>query len=121
MKRLVLLLVLAGGLSVLSVASAGADPGGSNPKAQHRSFSCDDGNTYSAGFVGVAPGNFYLDGTTSMFVLKVFTEYTAPGGELIATFNYGIPGFDPSELITCSYSDPAGIYNVFSGFITPRA
>ena len=121
MKRLLLLLTLVGVLFGFTVSPAGADPGtsGNNPQVQYRTFSCDDGNTYSAGFVGVAPGNFFLVGTTSMFVLKVFTEYL-PSGE-VKTFNYGIPGFDWSELITCSYTDPAGIRNVFSGFITPRS
>lgn len=118
MKRLALAFVLAA-LMGFSVASASADPGSSNPKVQYRTFSCDDGNTYSAGFVGVAPGNFFLVGTTNMFVLKVFTEYLTSGE--VKTFNYGIKGFDPSELITCSYTDPAGIRNVFSGFITPRS
>jgi hypothetical protein len=104
-----------------TVAVAPADPGSSNPKAQYRTFSCDNGVTYSnAVFVGFASGSFLLSDSTDVFAIKVFSEYTAPGGELIATFNYGIPGFDSSSLITCSYTDPEGIYNVFSGFITPR-
>jgi hypothetical protein len=119
MNRLVLALALVGVLLGFGAAAVSADPGSNNPKAQYRTFSCDDENTYSAGYVGVAPGNFFLVGTTSMFVLKVFTEYL-PSGE-VKTFNYGIPGFDPSELITCSYTDPAGTYNVFSGFVTPRS
>ena len=119
MKRFTLLVALVGALMAFTVTSASADPGSNNPKVQYRTFSCDDGILYSAGFVGVAPGNFLLVGTTSIFVLKVFTEYL-PSGE-VKTFNYGIPGFDPSALITCSYTDPAGIRNVFSGFITPRS
>jgi hypothetical protein len=104
------------------LAVASADPGSSNPKTQYRTFSCDNGITYTnAVFVGFASGSFLLSDSTDVFAIKVFSEYTAPGGELIATFNYGIPGFDPSSLITCSYTDPAGIYNVFSGFITPRS
>jgi hypothetical protein len=105
-----------------TVAVASADPGSNNPKAQYRTFSCDNGITYAnAVFVGFASGSFLLSDSTDVFAIKVFSEYTAPGGELIATFNYGIPGFDSSELITCSYTDPEGIYNVFSGFITPRS
>jgi hypothetical protein len=71
-------------------------------------------------FVGVAPASFLLVGTTDVFVIKTFTEYTAPGGQVIFTHDSGIKGFDPSTLIACHYTDAAGIYNVFSGFITPR-
>jgi len=121
MKR-ILLLLLVGVLFGFTVASASADPGGNNPQVQYRTFSCDNGITYyNAVFVGFASGSFLLSDSTNVFAVKVFTEYTSPGGEVIATFNYGIPGFDPSELITCSYTDPEGIYNVFSGFITPRS
>jgi hypothetical protein len=118
MKRLVLSLVLAGVLLGVTAASASADPGSNNPQVQYRTFTCDNGNTYNAGFVGVAPGNFFLVDSTSMFAIKVFTE-VFPSGE-VKTFNYGIPGFDPSSLITCSYTDPQGVFNIFSGFITPR-
>ena len=54
-----------------------------------------------------------------MFAIKVFTEYFPEGGS--KTFNYGIPGFDPGTLVTCSYTDPLGVLNVFSGFFTPRS
>jgi hypothetical protein len=54
-----------------------------------------------------------------MFAIKVFTE-VFPSGE-VKTFNYGIPGFDPSSLVTCSYTDPQGVFNIFSGFLTPRS
>jgi hypothetical protein len=104
MRRLVLLLAIVGVVFGFAVASASADPGHANPKAQYRTFSCDNGSTYDAGFVGVAPGNFFLVGTTSVFVLKVFTEIFPDG--TTKTFNYGIPGFDPSSLVTCSYTDP---------------
>jgi hypothetical protein len=113
-----LALVLA---SMIALPVASADPGSNNPIVQYRTFFCDNGNTYNGAFVGVAPANFLLVGTTNMFELKVFTEYTAPGGQVIKTFNTGINGFDPSTLVTCHYTDPAGIYNVFSGFITPRS
>lgn len=112
------------GLFVLALASvttlpvASADPGANNPKVQYRTFSCDNGKTYDGGFVGVAPGNFFLIDSTSIFAIKVFTEIFPSGGS--ETFNYGIPGFDQSTLITCSYTDPQGVFNVFSGFITPR-
>jgi len=119
MKGFVLLLVLAGALMAFTAASASADPGSNNPQVQYRTFSCDNGNTYDAGFVGVAPGNFFLVDSTSMFVLKVFTEILPDG--TIKTFNYGIPGFDPSSLVTCSYTDPEGIFNIFQGFLTPRS
>jgi hypothetical protein len=119
MRRLVLLLAVVGGVFGFAVASASADPGANNPIVQYRSFSCDNGATYRAGFVGVAPGNFFLVDTTSVFVLKVFTEIFPDG--TTETFNYGIPGFDPGSLVTCSYTDPQGVRNVFSGFLTPRS
>jgi hypothetical protein len=107
-KRLVLLLVVAAVFG-FSVASASADPGtsGNNPKTQYRTFSCDDGNTYSGGFVGFASADFFIVGSTGTFAIKVFSEYTSPGGDLIATFPTGIQGY-PGPLLTCSYTDPQG-------------
>ena len=119
MKRLVLLLVLARILFGFAVASASADPGASNPQVHYRTFSCDNGNTYSGGFVGFASGSFFVIDSTTVFAIKVFTEYFPEGGS--KTFNYGIPGFDPGTLVTCSYTDPLGVLNVFSGFFTPRS
>jgi hypothetical protein len=119
MKRVVLLTMLVGVLLGIPVDSASAEPGSNNQNVQYRTFSCDNGTTYNAGFVGVAPGNFFLVDSTSVFAVKVFTEYFPGGGS--KTFNYGIPGFDPSTLLTCSYTDPQGIYNVFQGFLTPRS
>jgi hypothetical protein len=116
MKRFVLLLVLAGALTAFTVASASADPGtsGNNPQVQYRTFTCDNGQTYSGGFVGFAAADFFINGTTSTFAIKVFTEFTSPP----KTFYTGIQGY-PGPLITCSYTDPQGIFNVFSGFFTP--
>jgi hypothetical protein len=105
--------------ALIAVPVASADPGGNNPQVQYRTFSCDDGNTYNAGFVSPVSGNFFLVGSTDTFAIKVFTE-VFPSGET-KTFNYGIPGFDPSSLVTCSYTDPEGVLNVFSGFFTPRS
>jgi hypothetical protein len=119
MNRFVLRLVLAGALTAFTVAPATADPGSNNPQVQYRTFSCDNGNTYDAGFVGVAPGNFFLVDSTSVFAIKVFTEFL-PSGE-VKTFNYGIPGFDSSTLVTCSYTDPQGTLDIFSGFLTPKS
>jgi hypothetical protein len=117
-KGLVLLLMLVGNLVASSAVSASADPGDRNSQQQDRTFSCDDGNTYDAGFVGSSSGSFFIVDSTSEFVLKVFTEYFPDG--TVKTFNYGYPGFDPSTLVTCSYKDPQGVLNVFSGFFTPR-
>jgi hypothetical protein len=119
MNRLALSLVLLVVFFGVMVAAATADPGGNNPQVQYRTFSCDNHVTYSAGFVGMAPGNFFLVDSTSMFVLKVFTEIFPDG--TVKTFNYGIPGFDPSSLLTCSYTDPQGVLNIFQGFLTPRS
>jgi hypothetical protein len=113
MKRIVTLLVLAGALA--TVASASAEPGNNNPNIEYRTFSCSNGVTYTGGFVGIS-ANFFLVGSTNVFVFKEFTTYLPSGPE---TFNYGIKGFDPSTLLTCSYTDPDGNYNVLQGFITP--
>lgn len=118
MKRLVLLLVLAGAVMAFTVASASADPGtrGNNPQVQYRTFTCDNGQTYSGGFVGFAAADFFINGTTSTFAIKVFTQFTSPP----KTFYTGIQGY-PGPLITCSYTDPQGIFNIFSGFFTPNS
>lgn len=118
MKRLALALVLAGLLLSLAAATAGADPGSNNPNVQYRTFSCDNGNGYSAGFVGPS-ASFFLTDSTSMFVMKIFTEYFPTGGS--KSFNYGIKGFDPGSLLTCWYTDPQGVYNLFQGFFTPNS
>jgi hypothetical protein len=105
--------------AVGTVPAASADPGSNNPQVQYRTFSCDNGQTYTAGFVGFASGNFFLVDSTSTFAIKEFTEYFPSGGS--QTFNYGYPGFDSSSLVTCSYTDAEGVLNVFSGFFTPRS
>jgi hypothetical protein len=117
MKALVLL-VLAGALMAFTVASATADPGtsGKNPQVQYRTFTCDNGQIYSGGFVGFAAADFFINGTTSTFAIKVFTVFTSPP----KTFYTGIQGY-PGPLITCSYTDPQGIFNSFSGFLTPHS
>jgi hypothetical protein len=117
MKRLSLALVLASLLLALAATTASADPGSNNPKVQYRTFYCNDGNSYNAAFVGPS-ASFLLTDSTSMFVMKVFTEYFPAGGS--KTFNYGINGFDPNALLTCWYTDPQGVYNLFQGFLTPR-
>jgi hypothetical protein len=114
MKLLVILLVLVGVLCGFTVASASADAG-SSPQAQYRTFTCDNGNTYTGGFVGFAAANFFIVGTTDTFAIKVFTEFLPSGPK---TFYTGIQGY-PGPLVTCSYTDPQGIFNVFSGFFTP--
>ena len=113
MKGFVLLLVLAGVLMAFTVASASADAG-SSPQAQYRTFTCN-GNTYTGGFVGFAAADFFIVGTTDTFAIKVFTEFLPSGPK---TFYTGIQGY-PGPLVTCSYTDPKNIFNVFSGFFTP--
>jgi hypothetical protein len=114
MRRFLLLLVVAGALMAFAVAPASADPG-SNPQVQYRTFTCDNGNTYSGGFVGFASADFFIVGSTTTFAIKIFTEYLPSGP---TTFYTGIQGY-PGPLVTCSYTDPQGIFNVFSGFFTP--
>jgi hypothetical protein len=122
MKGLVLILAIAGVLTASWVTSASAGPGSGNPRAQLRTFTCDNGITYTdAVFVGFASGSFLLADSTDVFAIKIFSEYTSLGGDLIATFNYGIAGFEGVPLLSCSYTDPQGIYNLFQGFITPRS
>ena len=116
MHRLVLLSVFAGVILWFGAASAGADPGANNPVAQYRTFSCTNGKSYSAVFAGPS-ASFLLTDRTSVFAIKVFTEIL-PSGDA-KTFNYGIGGFDASSLLTCSYTDPEGVFNVFQGFLTP--
>jgi hypothetical protein len=118
MKGFVLLLVLAGALLAFTVSSASADPGSTNPQVQYRTFTCNNGNTYSGGFVGIAPADFFIVGTNDTFAIKIFTEFLPSGPK---TFYTGISGFEPSALVTCSYTDPQGIFNIFSGFLTPRS
>jgi hypothetical protein len=118
MKGLVLPLVLAAVLMTFTVASASADPGSNNPQVQYRTFSCDNGNTYSGGFIGFASADFFIAGSTSTFAIKIFTEFLPSGPK---TFYTGISGFETSTLVTCSYTDPEGIFNSFSGFLTPRS
>jgi hypothetical protein len=111
--------VLVALVALASFASAAAaDPTPNNPQVQYRSFSCDDGRTYDAGFVSGASGTFFLVASTRTFAIKVFTEIF-PSGE-VKTFNYGVAGFENQQLLTCSYADPAGVRNVFQGFLTPR-
>jgi hypothetical protein len=110
-------LVAAAALTAFASAAV-ADPPPNNPQVQYRSFSCDDGTTYDGGFVGASSGTFFLVASTRTFAVKVFTEIF-PSGE-VKTFNYGVAGFENKELLTCSYTDPAGVRNVFQGFLTPR-
>jgi hypothetical protein len=117
MKRFVVLLAVASAMMALTVASASANAG-SSPQAQYRTFTCDNGNTtttYTGGFVGFAAANFFIVGTTDTFAIKVFTGFLLSGPK---TFYTGIQGY-PGPLVTCSYTDPKGIFNVFSGFFTP--
>jgi hypothetical protein len=115
MRRFLLLLAIAGALMASTVASASADPSSNNPQVQYRTFTCDNGNTYSGGFVGSASADFFIVGSTTTFAIKIFTEYLPSGP---TTFYTGIQGY-PGPLVTCSYTDPQGIFNVFSGFFTP--
>jgi hypothetical protein len=111
--------VLAAAAAFATVTSgAVADPAPNNPQVQYRSFTCDDGRTYDGGFVSGSSGTFFLVTTTRTFAIKVFTEIF-PSGE-VKTFNYGVAGFADKQLLTCTYTDPAGVRNIFLGFLTPR-
>lgn len=101
----------------VSAGPAAADPGPNNPNAQYRTFTCDDGNAYNGGYVGPGGARFFLVDSTSVFAVKIFTEFFPNGST--KTFNLGINGVGHGPLITCSYTDPQGVFNIFSGFITP--
>lgn len=120
-RSFVAVLVAAGLLELalaaaITVPGASADPGRNNKNLQVRTFTCDDGNTYTGTFVGL-PANFNLVGSTNVFAMKILTLYLPSGA---VTYNYGIKGFASSPLISCSYTDPAGVFTTFSGWITPR-
>jgi hypothetical protein len=70
-RRLLGVTFLAAALaSVIALPVASADPGISNPKVQYRTFSCDNGVTYTnAVFVGFASGSFLLSDSTSVFAI----------------------------------------------------
>lgn len=120
MRRILAAAIIAASLSIaIGAPTVSADPGAANPKVQYRSFTCDDGGTYDGAFVGFNSGNFFIVDSTSVFAFKVITLYY-PSGD-VASYNYGLPGFDPSSLITCWYTDPQGVFTVFSGWFTPRA
>ena len=99
-----------------------AGPAGAAPTNSKNAFAgmamCDNGQSYSAGFVGPS-ASFFLVDSTSKFVMKIFTEIFPDGTS--KTFNYGIKGFDSKSLLTCSYTDPQGVFNIFQGFLTPRS
>jgi hypothetical protein len=121
MRRLLTIGLLALVLTaVIAVPIANADPGPNNKQVQYRTIDCDNGHSYDVGFVSPVSATFFLVGSTNTFAIKEFT--VDPFGEFgePQTFNYGINGFDPSSLLHCSYTDPEGVFNVFSGFITPR-
>ncbi len=117
MQRSLAVAVLASSLvSAIAVPAASADPGSTNPVVQYRTLTCSDGRTYQAGFVG--PGaDFFLVASTDVYVLKELTLYFPGGGS--ETFDYGIKGFDNSQLVDCWYTDPQGVFTVGQGFFTP--
>ena len=102
----------------LSAAPAAADPGPHSPQAQPRTFTCDDGNTYTGGFVGNAQADFYVDGSTKTFAIKRLTIFDPSGTQI---FNTGINGFDTKPLTTCTYTNPEGVFHKIEGFFTPRS
>lgn len=117
MRRRVLPLALAAALVAVNAASANADST-SNPTAQYRTFACTDGHAYTGWFSG--PGaSFQIVGSTAVFAIREIT-LSFPSGQ-VATYDYGVQGFDPSSLITCQYTDPQGVVTTFSGWLTPRA
>jgi hypothetical protein len=118
MKHKIMGVTIAGAGLVAALASAtpaAADPGPHSPQANPRTLMCD-GHTYTGGFVGNAQADFYIDGSTKTFAIKRLTILDPSGTQI---FNTGINGFDTKPLITCTYTNPDGVFHIAEGFFTP--
>jgi len=114
--------LLVGGL-LLIAAPAVADPGSNNPNTLTRTLACDNGRTVSATFAGEAGSNFNVSIDQSVFIYKrivIDRPPLGPGGD-DETDDRGIDAFDPSSLVTCTYTTPSGNFVTVVGFFTPRA
>ena len=108
---------------LLIAAPAVADPGDNNPNTLTRTLTCDNGRTVDATFAGDAGSNFNVSIDESVFIYKrivIDRPPLGPGGD-DETDDRGIHAFDPSSLVTCTYTTPSGNFVTVIGFFTPRA
>ena len=114
--------LIAGGL-LLVAAPAVADPGSNNPNTVTRTLACDNGRTVAATFAGENGSNFNVSIDESVFIYKriVFDRLPLGPSANDETDDRGIQAFDPSSLVTCTYTTPSGTHVTAIGFFTPRA
>jgi hypothetical protein len=113
--------LIAGGLLV--AAPAVADPGSNNPNTVTRTLACDNGRTVASTFAGENGSNFNVSIDESVFIYKrivIDRLPLGPGGD-DETDDRGIQAFDPTSLVTCTYTTPSGNLVTVIGFFTPRA
>ena len=109
MLRRTCLGLIVGGLLV--TAPALADPGSNNPNTLTRTLACDNGRTVQATFAGEAGSNFNVTVDESVFIYKrivIDRVPLGPGGD-DEVDDRGIDAFDPSSLVTCTYTTPSGV------------
>jgi hypothetical protein len=114
--------LIAGGL-LLIAAPAVADPGSNNPNTVTRTLACDNGRTVATTFAGENGSNFNVSIDESVFIYKrivIDRLPLGPGGD-DETDDRGIQAFDPTSLVTCTYTTPSGTFVTVVGFFTPRA
>ena len=114
--------LIAAGL-LLTAAPAVADPGSNNKNTVTRLLACDNGRTVAATFAGENGSNFNVSVDQSVFIYKqiVIDRLPLGTGGADETDNRGIQAFDPTSLVTCTYTSPSGTFVTVVGFFTPRA
>ena len=113
--------LIAGGLLV--AVPAVADPGSKNPNTVTRTLACDNGRTVVTTFAGENGSNFNVSVDESVFVYQqiVIDRLPLGPGGVDETDDRGIQAFDPTSLVTCTYTTASGTFVTVVGFFTPRA
>jgi hypothetical protein len=108
---------------LLIAAPAVADPGSNNPNTVTRTLACDNGRTVATTFAGENGSNFNVSIDQSVFIYKqiVIDRLPLGPGGVDETDDRGIHAFDPTSLVTCTYTTPSGTFVTVVGFFTPRA
>jgi hypothetical protein len=99
-----------------SAATASADPTGEPVE-----FQCSNGETLTV-TLGPPKNNssvVYVIESTSIFVVKRLVITDPETGEVLISFDRGLNGFDPDQLVTCE-ADAFGVHFLTQGFSTPR-
>jgi len=106
---------------LLIAAPAVADPGSNNKNTVTRVLACDNGRTVATTFAGENGSNFNVSVDQSVFVYKqiVIDRLPLGPGGADETDNRGIQAFDPTALVTCTYTSPSGTFVTVVGFFTP--